>query len=405
MPEGRDGAVAIEAFAERLRQLKDGTSHSFESLARRIGVSRSTLHRYCTGKGVPGEFATVERLARACKADRAALTELHRLWVLADEAYRRGDGPGPAEVTTGEETHPSPEPATGAGPVTEPAGTSAADPAPTGSPDQGPGPVRGPAGSSRSRRWLVAGAAAAVLAVTVTFLLWDKTAPSGSAASEGQTDDRGDDRMLFRDPCAEPITMGQHDGCVEELQTLLADRGVSIDIDAQFGPETLRRVTAFQVLAGLPVNGVVGDGTKEALYESDVSMTSWSEEQVVERIREVFPGEAGDQAVRISGCQSLLDPLYVLANENGTRNWGLFQISDSRLRDLGGTQRDALDPEWNIRSAYRLWAQHEDFRDWPFCLAALDDPDDLTEGEADAAAEAGADVEDTTGEEPEEGRP
>jgi len=67
------------AFAERLRELKDRSGRSYQALGRRCGLSSSTVHRYCSGAGVPMEFEPVARLARACGADRAELTELHRL--------------------------------------------------------------------------------------------------------------------------------------------------------------------------------------------------------------------------------------------------------------------------------------------------------------------------------------
>lgn len=165
--------------------------------------------------------------------------------------------------------------------------------------------------------------------------------------------------------------MGQHDTCVREVQRLLYDKGAVIGVDGDFGPQTLRRVTAFQVIAGIePPNGVAGDTTKEALYESEARLDTWSQDEVRRRIREVFT-EDPDRAVAIADCQSFLDPLHILPNTNGSRNWGLFQISDSRLADLGGTPRTALDPDWNIRAAKRLWSQDRDFSDWPHCDRAF----------------------------------
>jgi hypothetical protein len=78
--------------------------------------------------------------------------------------------------------------------------------------------------------------------------------------------------------------------------------------------------------------------------------------------------------VAIADCQSFLDPLHILPNTNGTRNWGLFQISDARLRELGGTPREALDPEWNIQAARKLWSRDRDFGDWPHCERAAEAP-------------------------------
>ncbi|WP_405959913.1 hypothetical protein OG235_08845 [Streptomyces sp. NBC_00024] len=47
-----------------------------------------------------------------------------------------------------------------------------------------------------------------------------------------------------------------------------------------------------------------------------------------------------------------------------------IQISDARLGRLGGTPRKALDPEWNIQAAHRLWERAGDFDDWPYCERA-----------------------------------
>ncbi|WP_326469000.1 peptidoglycan-binding domain-containing protein [Actinophytocola sp.] len=172
--------------------------------------------------------------------------------------------------------------------------------------------------------------------------------------------------MLLSSACPPVVSMGQHDECVREVQVLLSQAGAKLEIDGDFGPATLRRVTAFQVLAGLQPRGVVDEATKRALYDQRISMATWSPEQVERRVREVFPEEP-DRAVGIARCQSFLDPLHVLTNTNGTRNWGVFQLSDKLLRELGGTQLQAYDPEWNIQAARRAWSRHQDFRDWEHC--------------------------------------
>ncbi|MFF0335127.1 helix-turn-helix domain-containing protein [Streptomyces fimicarius] len=76
--------AARAALAERLNALREGSGRTYASLARRIGVSGSTLHRYCTGRTVPAEFAPVERLARWCGAPAEDREALHRLWLLAN---------------------------------------------------------------------------------------------------------------------------------------------------------------------------------------------------------------------------------------------------------------------------------------------------------------------------------
>ncbi|MFF7977525.1 helix-turn-helix domain-containing protein [Streptomyces sp. NPDC007901] len=90
MSDGTSGS----GFAESLRELKDRSGLSYGTLAKRLHMSTSTLHRYCNGDAVPADYAPVERLARLCKAGPEELVELHRRWVLADaERARKPDPP------------------------------------------------------------------------------------------------------------------------------------------------------------------------------------------------------------------------------------------------------------------------------------------------------------------------
>lgn len=89
----------VRRFAELLRELKGRTDRSYGSLARRLHMNTSTLHRYCAGDAVPVDFAPVERFAALCGASDAERLELHRRWLLAVEARRRPrSGTGPAPV-------------------------------------------------------------------------------------------------------------------------------------------------------------------------------------------------------------------------------------------------------------------------------------------------------------------
>ncbi|WP_329401138.1 helix-turn-helix transcriptional regulator [Streptomyces melanogenes] len=81
-----------EDFAALLRELKDRSGRSYGVLAGKLHVSTSTLHRYCNGDAVPNEYAPIDRLARLCGATREESVELHRRWILADEARRRSRG-------------------------------------------------------------------------------------------------------------------------------------------------------------------------------------------------------------------------------------------------------------------------------------------------------------------------
>ncbi|MEI5527883.1 helix-turn-helix domain-containing protein [Streptomyces brasiliscabiei] len=346
-PERSEGP---ERFAALLRSLKERSGLSYEALAQRTGSSRSTLHRYCSGSYVPPDYGPVHRFALICGASPHELRELHRLWAVADMS-RIGDG---GNAGDGRDTGDGGD--TGGIGDEEEAAETVADGAP---------PANAPTGTPWRRRALP------VLGVCFLLLVaggtWMALATRQRAAAEGK-----DGRLLFSAACAEPVGMGQHDSCVEEVQRLLAAAGADIDVDSSFGPQTLRRVTAFQVLHGLDADGVVGAETKEALYSPKARIRSWSPEKVRKRIRQVFTEEP-DHAVAIADCQSFLDPLHILPNTNGTRNWGVFQISDARLPKLGGTPRKALDPEWNIRAAHRLWQRAGNFDDWPYCERAYDD--------------------------------
>ncbi|MGC5410158.1 helix-turn-helix domain-containing protein, partial [Streptomyces sp. DT225] len=73
-----------EELAGLLKKLKDRSGRSYGVLAGRLHVSTSTLHRYCNGDAVPGEFAPVERFARLCGATADEMVEVHRRWIIAD---------------------------------------------------------------------------------------------------------------------------------------------------------------------------------------------------------------------------------------------------------------------------------------------------------------------------------
>lgn len=346
-----------EQLAAILRALKNRSGLSYEALAKKTDIAGSTLHRYCKGSSVPQDYGSVHRIGTVCGASPEELRSLHRLWALADTARMKESVEGGREESkeergegSGAAAHAVTDPAVG-----EAEGVEEADKA-----EEPATPALVPA--RRTRYSLVAAAMAAVLTVGVSAWVL--------STEEASSVDRTDDRVLFSAACRSVVAMGQHDTCVHEVQQLLHEKGADIGVDSDFGPQTLRRVTAFQVFAGLPPNGVVDEATKKALYSSPKTrLKVWSPEKVRQRIRAVFK-EAPDKAVAIADCQSFLDPLHILPNTNGTRNWGVFQISDARLRELGGTPRLALDPAWNIGAAERLWSKDHDFHDWPHCERA-----------------------------------
>lgn len=139
-------AVSREAeeFAASLRALKGRTGRSYGALARRLNISASTLHRYCSGEAVPVEYAAIERLARLCEATREEQVELHRLWILASAARRRMQSARGVKPPAAPSIGTAPEHAVGGGP-------GAARPVPrvpgsagTGEPGIGPAPTAYP---------------------------------------------------------------------------------------------------------------------------------------------------------------------------------------------------------------------------------------------------------------------
>jgi transcriptional regulator with XRE-family HTH domain len=69
-------------LARRMHALKVRTNRSYAALANRIGVSGSTLHRYCRGETVPPHIEVVARFAAVCGASGDESEELLRCWVL-----------------------------------------------------------------------------------------------------------------------------------------------------------------------------------------------------------------------------------------------------------------------------------------------------------------------------------
>ncbi|MEU3464288.1 helix-turn-helix domain-containing protein [Streptomyces sp. NPDC006733] len=190
---GSAGAESAEGFAALLRELKDRSELSYGTLAKRLHMSTSTLHRYCHGAAVPNDYAPLERFARVCKATPQELVELHRRWILADagraaasqERRESGDGAevgaGAAGLAPGEPDAAEPGEAAGAP-------GAAAQVAPD-EPDE-PVVVTRPgasAGPRRRRPVLVASAAAAVLVASVLAArpLWAGDGGTSATANLG----------------------------------------------------------------------------------------------------------------------------------------------------------------------------------------------------------------------------
>ncbi|MER6785789.1 helix-turn-helix transcriptional regulator [Streptomyces sp. NPDC000658] len=130
-------AEEIAEFAALMRELKQRSGLSYETLAKRAHMSTSTLHRYCKGEGVPGDNAAVARFARVCRATPEELGDLHRRWVLADAARERARRAAADVRPDGAEPHPA-----------QPRAAAPAPPRPPAEPDAPPCPAAETAGAT-----------------------------------------------------------------------------------------------------------------------------------------------------------------------------------------------------------------------------------------------------------------
>ncbi|MTE19864.1 helix-turn-helix domain-containing protein [Streptomyces sp. TRM43335] len=174
----------VERFAEQVRALKERSGRSYGALARRLGVSASTLHRYGSGEAVPSGFAPVERLARLCGASPQEVLRLHRLWILADAARRpRTAAPAAPPPREPAERERTPDPVPAAEPEPEP--ESVPEPAPAVGPEPtGADAVPGRR-ASRPRRAVLLAAVVTIVAVAVTAVVTVAVTGSSAPGSPG----------------------------------------------------------------------------------------------------------------------------------------------------------------------------------------------------------------------------
>ncbi|MFI6938945.1 helix-turn-helix domain-containing protein [Streptomyces sp. NPDC050418] len=170
-----------ERLAARLRALKARAGISFEEVARRTGISSSSVHRYCSGSKIAPGYGVVHALGQACGASSAELRELHRLWALADAA-RLPDTSGTTPAAVADEE-----------PLTAASAESSDATAPVASSDSTPpaAPPSDPGG--RPPRWhrhrftiLTATGLAATGALVLAVLSGDRPGASGQAGGPSQ---------------------------------------------------------------------------------------------------------------------------------------------------------------------------------------------------------------------------
>ncbi|MER6136364.1 peptidoglycan-binding protein [Streptomyces sp. NPDC001815] len=233
------------------------------------------------------------------------------------------------------------------------------DPAPAEPPEEPTGVgVPGPRPHvRRGQATAMSVSAAAVLVLVIAVGVWVLT-PGGGADGAATGD------------CPDALAPGAYGPCVREVQLHLRQHALDLPVDASFGPLTRARVAAFQGMSRLPVTGAVDRATKNALdHRHSTALAQarrWSSARVERRLRATFPEDPG-AAVALARCLSNLDPLWAWDGGSADRSawrWGLFQLTDRDIKGLGGTTRNALDPEWNIRAGRAIWERERGFVRW-----------------------------------------
>ncbi|MFJ2770483.1 helix-turn-helix domain-containing protein [Streptomyces sp. NPDC087300] len=113
--------AGVRELAATLADLKERSGLSYQELGRRVFTSRSTLHRYCTGRAVPGEYGLLVRIAEECGAGPEELNVLLRHWRTATGREQSSAGspetggpetgkPETGELETGEPVAAAPRP-------------------------------------------------------------------------------------------------------------------------------------------------------------------------------------------------------------------------------------------------------------------------------------------------------
>ncbi|MEU1518816.1 helix-turn-helix transcriptional regulator [Streptomyces sp. NPDC005811] len=277
----------VEQFAALLRRLKNRSDRSYGSLARRLHMNTSTLHRYCAGEAVPQDYAPVERLAAFCGATPEERLDLHRLWLLAMTARQRPRTGAEAAGPTPSEGAPEPDGRT-AGRADE--GTRSdtrgpGGPGPGGPESSAPGDAARSTGRPwyRRRRALVGAAAATVLLATlgsVSALSADRshepkeaTSSDTNSASPVPTDvplawtadsqiwdgGCGHDYVIAKEPARVPPPPVQQDAEVwAATQQAVPGRQTTVQISVQGTSSTAVVLEALRVRVvsrGAPVTG------------------------------------------------------------------------------------------------------------------------------------------------------
>lgn len=173
------------------------------------------------------------------------------------------------------------------------------------------------------------------------------------------------------------VKIGDSGESVAAVQYRLREFGWSVQVDGQFGPQTLRAIIRFQQMSGLSADGVVGSVTQRALGCGRQSTNQEQTQSAAHSYSVSSPASSWIDLARSVGWPEHKLPFVacVIAREsngipsayngrNRDRSYGLLQLNTkgrlwSWYTARGLTSKDQLfDPSTNLRYGFLLWTQY-----------------------------------------------
>lgn len=176
------------------------------------------------------------------------------------------------------------------------------------------------------------------------------------------------------------VRVGDSGKAVTAIQYRLRSNGWSVEVDGQFGSQTLRAVTIFQRMNGLATDGVVGPVTQRMLGCGQQSAPPVQEQSTPTGLHAASYPTSSSKWIEVASSagwpeHKLPFVACVIAREsrgiptayNGRRrdrSYGLMQLNTkgrlwSWYTERGLTSKDQLfDPYINLRYGFLLWQEY-----------------------------------------------
>lgn len=95
-------------LGQLLSELKQRSGRSYDWIGKKVNISKSAVHRLCSGQAVSREFGRVEQIARVCGAGASDIARLFRLWEQANSETGSAPAPDPLGVPVPPSDRPMP---------------------------------------------------------------------------------------------------------------------------------------------------------------------------------------------------------------------------------------------------------------------------------------------------------